>query len=58
MLNLIGHDSAVTQRKAWLRSIVVRSTELWGVNRHHRRQWVRQTVDLYDRGAHRLQNNK
>lgn len=58
MNSLIGHDSATKSRKAWIRKLVVRSKELWGNNKNHRRQWIHKTVDLHDRGLHLLCTSK
>lgn len=51
----IGYDSATPQRKAFLKATAKKGLKLWGNNKHCRRTWFVQTVELLDRGVHALQ---
>ena len=53
-MNNVISNLEVKNRKVFVRKLIVRSTEIWGSNRHNRRQWLRKSLYLYDKNIHLL----
>lgn len=45
-------------RKSWLQSLITRSKLIWGARKYERKQWLKQTIYLYDCNGHILQTGK